>query len=89
MTEAPKPRPVFWPMLFIGAFALGAILWGIWMVRLVRQTRETRDNSFKVLINTNPLPIVPGKNTTPSGSSTPPAGGLSTGKTNGMVWIPG
>jgi hypothetical protein len=39
-----KPKPVFWPALFITAFALGAVLWALWMTKVIRQTREIRDS---------------------------------------------
>ena len=35
-------------MLFMGAFALGALLWCLWMWHIVLKTRETRDSGFFV-----------------------------------------
>jgi hypothetical protein len=57
MSDDPKPKPIFWAALFITAFALGAILWALWMVRVIRQTREARDSpekGFLVPMATNP-----------------------------------
>jgi len=52
-------KPKFWPILFLAAFAVGAVLWALWMSRVIRQTRENRDIGFFVPMNTNPLPTVP------------------------------
>jgi hypothetical protein len=35
-----------WPLAFLTAFAVGAVLWGIWMIKIIRDTRERRDNSY-------------------------------------------
>jgi hypothetical protein len=59
VNEPQKQRPIFWPVLFLTAFVLGAALWGLWMSRVIRQTRENRDIGFFVPMNTNPLPTVP------------------------------
>ena len=59
MNDSQKQRPIFWPVLFLTAFVLGAALWGLWMSRVIRQTRENRDIGFFVPMNTNPLPTVP------------------------------
>jgi hypothetical protein len=59
VNEPQKQRPIFWPVLFLSAFVLGAVLWGLWMSRVIRQTRENRDIGFFVPMNTNPLPTVP------------------------------
>ena len=78
MSDAPKPKPRFWPLLFLLAFVLGAILWGVWMSKVIRQTRNTRDerdqNGFFVPINTNqanstnlfrPADVTPSTNAAP------------------------
>ena len=39
----PQRPPLFWPMMFIGAFAFGALLWVIWMAHIVVKTRADRD----------------------------------------------
>jgi formylglycine-generating enzyme len=89
MTDRPNGKPYFWPALFIGAFAVGAVLWGFWMFKFVRQTRENRENGFSVLINTNPAPIHPAKPVL--NPVNPPAARTNSAAadTNGMVWIPG
>src|ERR1700678_1653470 len=89
MTDGSNRKPYFWPALFIGAFAVGAVLWGFWMFKFVRQTRENRENGFSVLINTNPAPIQPAKPVL--NPATPPAARTNSAAadTNGMVWIPG
>jgi hypothetical protein len=46
--EEQKRKPLFWPMLFMGAFLAGGILWCAWMWHIVQKTRESRDNSFFV-----------------------------------------
>jgi len=59
MSDDPKPTPRFWPVLFITAFVLGALLWALWMTRVIRQTRESRDergSGFYVPTTTNPAP---------------------------------
>jgi sulfatase modifying factor 1 len=88
MNDAPKRKPIFWPVVFISAFAVGGILWGVWMLKFVRQTRANRDDSFVVPLNTNPAPVVAPK-PAPSEPNLPPATKASPGDTNGMVWIPG
>jgi formylglycine-generating enzyme required for sulfatase activity len=88
MNDAPKRKPIFWPLVFIGAFALGGILWGVWMLKFVRATRENRDDSFVVPLNTNPAPIFAPK-TPPVSSNPPTVPGKTATDTNGMVWIPG
>ena len=88
MDNAPKRKPIFWPVVFISAFAVGGILWGVWMLKFVRQTRANRDDSFVVPLNTNPAPVVAPK-PAPSEPNLPPATKGSPDDTNGMVWIPG
>jgi hypothetical protein len=53
MNENPRPKSAyFWPALFLGAFAGGALLWAAWMYHIVvktrQQTEEQRENSFFV-----------------------------------------
>jgi sulfatase modifying factor 1 len=85
MTDGQNRRRYFWPAIFLGAFAFGAVLWGVWMVKFVRQTRENRDNgNFIVPINTHPLPVVPQKSAGAPAVKTNSA----VADTNGMVWIP-
>jgi hypothetical protein len=67
--EFEKRKPRFWPMLFMGAFALGAVLWGLWMWHIVQKTRESRDNGFFV----------------PMAGQTPPASQSNTPATNSGV----
>ena len=63
MDEEQKCARRFWPMMFIGAFALGAVLWAVWMINIVRKTRENRENTFFVpppvqaTTNTNAPPV--------------------------------
>jgi formylglycine-generating enzyme len=92
MNEAQKDKPVFWPVLFITAFVLGVVLWGIWMVKVVRQTRENREEThgFFVPMATNPSaptmlvnPAIVPTNAAPDRTNS------SIPSTNGMIWIPG
>jgi hypothetical protein len=53
-------------MLFMGAFALGALLWCLWMWHIVQKTRETRDSGFFV----------------PMAGQTPPSTPANSGVTN-------
>lgn len=73
-------------MVFITAFALGGILWGLWMIKFVRKTAEQRDfniNGFVVPLATNtPAASNPATSRTNSAPVAPAA------STNGMVWIP-
>jgi hypothetical protein len=73
MDEEPKRRPIFWPVLFMSAFVLGAVLWAVWMSRVIQQTREKRDPGFFVPMNTNPLPIVQPGQASSTTNSVPPA----------------
>jgi hypothetical protein len=41
-------RRYFWPVLFISAFALGALLWALWMYQVVAKTRRQQQNGFFV-----------------------------------------
>lgn len=54
----PQRPPRFWPMMFIGAFAFGALLWVAWMAHIVVKTRADRDRmSRDPMYNTeNPAP---------------------------------
>ncbi len=88
MNDAPKRKPIFWPVAFITAFALGGVLWCVWMLKFVHQTRANRDDSFVVPLNTNPAPIFAPKNP-PISTNPATVPGKSSGDTNGMVWIPG
>ncbi len=42
MDDEPQRKPRFWPVVFVTAFLLGAILWGLWMSKLIQQTRTNR-----------------------------------------------
>jgi hypothetical protein len=56
MTDDPKRSPRFWPLLFVTAFLLGAILWAFWMTKFVIETRARRvspTNDFFVPMATN------------------------------------
>ena len=64
MDEQEKRARRFWPMAFIAAFVLGAVLWGVWMISFVRKTKENRENTFFVpppvqpaMTNTNAAPV--------------------------------
>jgi hypothetical protein len=47
MANGPPTRKAwFWPALFFGAFAAGALLWGIWMYKIVQRTRRQQENGF-------------------------------------------
>lgn len=81
MADGQNRKPYFWPALFISAFAVGAVLWGVWMIKFVRQTRENRGDNFFVPMNAHPLPVVPAKPATQTNSAV--------AATNGMVWLPG
>lgn len=48
MDEVRKNKPRFWPMLFMGAFVLGGLLWCGAMWHFVNKTREERVNGFFV-----------------------------------------
>lgn len=83
MDEEKKRKPVFWPALFLTAFGLGIVLWGLWMIRVVRQTRERREETHGFFVPTN----------TPAASHSTNASGARTHSenlpaTNGMAWIP-
>src|SRR5580704_15634949 len=43
----PRPR-YFWPAVFLGAFFLGAVLWGVWMYKIVERTRSEQNDGFFV-----------------------------------------
>ena len=56
MSDDPKRPPRFWPVLFITAFVLGAVLWALWMTRAILETRAHRvqpTNDFFVPMATN------------------------------------
>jgi len=84
-----KPKPKFWPVLFITAFVLGGVLWVLWMTRLIRQTRENRTEQFFVPMATNP-PVNGTVKPAPAATNAP-AGQTNSflGSTNCMVWIAG
>jgi hypothetical protein len=54
MDDELKRARRFWPTVFLTAFALGAVLWGVWMINIARKTRENRENTFFV-----PPPVQP------------------------------
>ncbi len=68
MSESSKRKPYLWPMIFLTAFVLGALLWGLWMAKVIRQTRLNRDHGFFVPLS-NPAPGQPPRPATNS----PPA----------------
>ncbi len=53
MDDNPLRKPRFWPMVFLVAFLLGAVLWGLWMSRIIQQTRASRADPFFVPMSTN------------------------------------
>jgi predicted permease len=61
MDDKPQRKPRFWPVVFLVAFLLGAVLWGLWMSRIIQQTRASRTDPFFVPVstNTNSLPAPP------------------------------
>jgi hypothetical protein len=58
MDDKLQRKPRFWPVVFLVAFLLGAVLWGLWMSRIIQQTRASRTDPFFVPVstNTNSLP---------------------------------
>lgn len=92
MDETQKRKPFLWPALFIGAFALGALLWGLWMIKVIQQTRERRDEThgFFVPMATN-APASQPAHPAPLSTNAAPArtNSAATPDTNNMVWIPG
>jgi hypothetical protein len=48
MSQSSQRKPYLWPMIFLTAFVLGALLWGLWMAKVIRQTRQNRDHGFFV-----------------------------------------
>ena len=64
MSEPPERKPYLWPMIFLTAFTLGALLWALWMSKVIRQTRANRDNNFFVPFS-NPPPVQPRPATNP------------------------
>jgi hypothetical protein len=60
--DVPKRKPLFWPMLFMGAFVLGGLLWCLWMWHIVQKTRETRDSGFFVPMSGQTAPATPQSN---------------------------
>ena len=55
MSQSSKRKPYLWPMIFLTAFVLGALLWGLWMAKVIRQTRQNREHGFFVPLS-NPPP---------------------------------
>jgi hypothetical protein len=53
MDDKPQRKPRFWPVVFLVAFLLGAVLWGLWMSRIIQQTRASRADPFFVPVSTN------------------------------------
>jgi len=85
MSNQPKHKPYFWPVVFLTGFLVGAGLWVLWMYHVVQQTRSQRDNTFtppnsKFSAPANP----PAPTNAPVGRTN--AANLGT---NGMVWIAG
>ena len=58
MDDEPPRKPRFWPVVFVAAFLLGAILWGFWMIKIIQQTRAMRNYRMGL---TNAPVLVPGK----------------------------
>jgi hypothetical protein len=77
--EVQKRKPLFWPVLFAGAFLVGGILWCAWMWHIVQKTRESRDSGFFVPMSgeTAPAPSNPIAVT-----SNAPAAPVNSGVTN-------
>jgi hypothetical protein len=74
MPDEQERKPRFWPMLFLGAFASGAILWCLWMVVIVQKTRQIHPTDL----------YPPASQSSPSlpSNSQPVATNDSTGSTN-------
>ena len=53
-------------MLFLGAFASGAILWGLWMVVIVQKTERMRPDTMTYPTSSNSQPKVTNDSTVPS-----------------------
>ena len=86
MSDEPKRKPYFWPMVFGAGFVLGAVLWGLWMIKVVRQTRINRDSGFFVPISKPAFPAPEGSVPDPSNRSMPQTSSTPA-DTNGMVFI--
>jgi hypothetical protein len=77
--EPQKRKPLFWPVLFMGAFAVGGILWCVWMWHIVQKTRESRDNGFFVPMSGETAPASSNPAAMPSNAPAAPA---NSGATN-------
>jgi sulfatase modifying factor 1 len=76
-------------MVFLTAFGLGAVLWGVWMLKFVAQTRANRLEHFSppmmgVRPETQPNEVKPA-----IAQAIPAPNKAASDKTNGMAWIPG
>jgi hypothetical protein len=74
MNETRQRKPPFWPVIFVSAFLLGAILWGLWMTKFIQQTRARRSNGFFVPMSNAP-PFTP--TAMPGSPTNPPAAGTN------------
>jgi hypothetical protein len=46
MADEQERKPLFWPLLFLGAFAAGALLWCVWMLAIVHKTQRIHPDEF-------------------------------------------
>ena len=74
MNVEQQGRRYFWPVLFISAFGLGALLWGLWMYQVVVKTRRQQNDGFFVPQNKSPRSVVTVTNLPPAGllTNSPP-----------------
>jgi hypothetical protein len=72
--EVQKRKPLFWPMLFMGAFVLGGILWCLAMWHFANKIREERTDGFFVPMADQTAPA--------TSSSNAPAAPANSGVTN-------
>ena len=50
MIDQPKRKPVLWPMIFLGAFGLGALLWVSWMVWILHDRQKIKRAEYYPLV---------------------------------------
>lgn len=74
MDDEPQRKPRFWPVVFVAAFLLGAILWGLWMSKIIQQTRATRNYRFGTQSGSNiPVLTAPGVSSNAAKTNVPAA----------------
>ena len=79
MADEQQPKPLLWPLLFLGAFAAGAMLWCVWMLAIVHKTQRIHPDEFYAPTEKSGAAVVTNGTGTNSPGSGAPANSVPAG----------